>query len=332
MSRVLLLVLLAAAPLAAQQPAIGYIDVYGARASRADAVRAAAGISAGDSVTAMLASAVRARLLALPGVRDAQVAVVCCENERSIVYLGVVERDAPAFTFAAAPVGEIRLPVNIVQDADAFMRALLDAVTQGQAEEDDSLGHSLLRYAPAREVQQRFINYAAGNVARLRIVLHESADAQHRAIAAQVIAYAFNKAAIIPDLIEALRDPDSNVRNNALRALAVMAAYNQKHAESMLRIPYQPFLDLMGSPYWTDRNKASLVLMSLTSGRDPLLLHQVRTRIFAELAEMAQWQVPGHALPAAVILGRLAGLPEEEIMPAFQRDRAALIEAARGAP
>lgn len=332
MSRALLLVLLAATPLAAQQPAIGYIDVYGARTRSADAVRAAAGLSAGDSVTAMLTSAVRARLLALPGLRDAQVAVVCCENSQSIVYLGVVERDAPAFSFGAAPTGEIRLPVNIVRDADAFMRALQEAVTQGQVEEDDSLGHALMRYAPAREVQQRFISYAAGNVARLRMVLHESADAQQRAIAAQVIAYAFNKVAIIPDLIAALRDPDGNVRNNALRALAVMAAYNQKHAESMLRIPYQPLLALMGSPYWTDRNKASLVLMSLTFGRDPLMLHQVRLQIFAELAEMAQWQVPGHALPAAFILGRLAGLPEDEIMPAFQQDRAALIEAARAPP
>lgn len=219
-----------------------------------------------------------------------------------------------------------------MQDAAAFLRALQEAVLQGQAAETDSSGHALMAYAPAREVQQRFINYAAGNIARLRDVLHNSADARHRAIAAQVIAYAFNKAAIIPDLVTALRDPDEEVRNHAMRALGVMAAYHQQHAESMLRIPYEPFIAMMSSPVWTDRNKASLVLMSLTASRDPMMLHQLRSRAFAELAEMAHWQVLGHAFPAALVLGRIAGLPEEEIMPAFQKDRAGLIEAARGTP
>jgi hypothetical protein len=332
MKRLLLALLWVSAPLAAQQPPVGYIDTYGARTLTADQLRAAAGISIGDSVTARLETAARAGLLALPNVRAAHVAAVCCENGRSIVYLGVIERSAPAFTFAAAPAGEIRLPGNIVQVADAFERALQDAVLQGQAEESDSLGHSLMQYPPARELQQHFANYAAGNVARLRDVLQNSADARHRAIAAHVIAYAFNKVAIVADLIGALRDPDEAVRNNAMRALGVMAAYNQKHAESMLRIPYEPFLTMLSSPVWTDRNKAALVLMSLTGSREPMMLHQLRSRAFAELVEMAQWQASGHALPAALILGRMAGLPDDEILPAFQKDRAALIEAARGTP
>jgi hypothetical protein len=330
--RLLLAVLCASSPLAAQQPAIGYIDTYGTRVLTPDQLRAAAGVSIGDSVTARLEAAARAGLLGLPNVRAAQVAVVCCENGRSIIYLGVVERSAPAFTYAAAPAGDIRLPGNVVQDAAAFERAVQEAVLQGQAEEADSLAHSLLAYPPARELQLRFGNYAAGNVPRLRDVLQNSADARHRAIAAMVIAYAFNKAAIIPDLIAALRDPEPDVRNNAMRALGVMAAYNQKHAESMLRIPYQPLLSMLSSPVWTDRNKAAYVLMSLTASREPMMLHQLRSRAFAELAEMAQWQAFGHALPAALILGRMAGLPDEEIVPAFQKDRAALIEAARGTP
>ena len=326
------LALLVATPLAAQQPVVGYVDVYGARTNAPAAVRAAAGISVGDSVTATLERAARARLLALPGVRAGHVTLVCCENGQSIVYLGIVESAAPAITFAPAPAGDIRLPGNIVQDGAAFVRAQQDAVVKGETLEDDSTGHSLMRYPPAREVQQRFINYAAGNVARLRAVLSGSADAHHRALAAQVIAYAFNKAAVIPDLVEALRDPAENVRNNAARALGVMASYNQAHAESMLRIPYAPFIAMLSSPYWTDRNKASLVLMSLTASRDPMMLHQLRSRAFAELAEMAAWQVPGHALPAAFILGRMAGWPDDEIVKAWEKDRAALIAAARGTP
>jgi hypothetical protein len=189
-----------------------------------------------------------------------------------------------------------------------------------------------MRYPPARAVQQRFINYAAGNVARLRDVVHNSADARQRAIAAQVIAYAYNKSAIVADLVAAMRDPDEDVRNNAMRALGVMAAYNEQHAESMLRIPYEPFIGMLSSPVWTDRNKAAFALMSLAASRDPMMLHQLRTRAFPELAEMARWQTFGHAFPAALILGRIAGIPDGEIMAAFQKDREALIEAARGQP
>ena len=99
------LALLVATPLAAQQPVVGYVDVYGARTNAPAAVRAAAGISVGDSVTATLERAARARLLALPGVRAGHVTLVCCENGQSIVYLGIVESAAPAITFAPAPAG-----------------------------------------------------------------------------------------------------------------------------------------------------------------------------------------------------------------------------------
>ncbi len=48
MKRIALSVLLAAAPAAAQQPPVGYIDVYGARTLTAEQVRAAAGIAVVD--------------------------------------------------------------------------------------------------------------------------------------------------------------------------------------------------------------------------------------------------------------------------------------------
>jgi hypothetical protein len=44
---------------------------------------------------------------------------------------------------------------------------------------------------------------------------------------------------------------------------------------------------------------------------------------------MVRWQAFGHAFPAALILGRMAGIAEDGIMQAFQTDRETLIEAAR---
>ena len=37
-------------------------------------------------------------------------------------------------------------------------------------------------------------------------------------------------------------------------------------------MPYEPFVDLLNSPVWTDRNKSSIALMDISSTRDPRLL------------------------------------------------------------
>jgi hypothetical protein len=41
------------------------------------------------------------------------------------------------------------------------------------------------------------------------------------------------------------------------------------------------------------------------------------------------WQAEGHALPAAFLLGRMGGLPEDAIIDAFRRDPNSLVQAAR---
>ena len=329
MRRIGLALLLCAAPLSAQRPPVGIVDTYGARTLTPERLRETAAIQVGDTVDDRARMDAVARLRALPNVRDAYVEIVCCENGQSIAYLGVLEGGGPVLQFSAAPTGTARLPGNIVRDEAEFVRHLQDAVTQNQAEDSDSAGHSLMQYGPAREVQQRFAQYALGNVAVLRDVLHNSGDAQHRALAAQVIAYAVNKTAVVPDLVAALRDPDPEVRNNATRALAVMAAWAEKRTDVVLRIPHAPFIAMLNSPVWSDRNKAAFVLMSLTSSRDPLMMRELRTQALPALADMVRWQAFGHAFPAALILGRVAGIPEGDIMQTFQKDREVLIEAAR---
>lgn len=221
------------------------------------------------------------------------------------------------------------LPAAIVAAGERFDKALVEAVTSGQAEEDDSLGHALMRYPPARAVQQEFASLALTNLPVLRTVLHESADPEHRARAAQVIAYAVNKYAVIPDLVQAVRDPDPDVRNNAIRALWVMARYAEKHPESGLRVPYEPFVALLDSPHWSDRNKAVLVLMTLSATRNPAMFKELRERSIPALTDMVYWQAEGHALPAGILLGRMGGLPDDAIFQAFKTDRNSLVQAAR---
>lgn len=325
----MLALLVVATPLAAQTPPVGIVDVYGARTLTADQLRRAARIVVGDSVTAKTEIEAEARLRALPNVRAAEVDIVCCDNGRSIAYLGVRERGDSAFAYATPPTADARLPNNIIAAEKEFTVALQQAVVSGDTGESDSLGHSLVNYAPGRAAQERFLAYAAGNVARLRDVLHTASDASQRALAAQVIAYAINKNDVIPDLVRALRDPDAEVRNNATRALAVMAMYNQRNPQAMLRVPYEPFIDLMNSVFWTDRNKASFVLMALATADNVPLLNALRARAFDALVDMIRWESAGHAMPAAIILGRMGGLPDEVIMQSMQGDRNRIVEAAR---
>lgn len=304
---ILLAILLADAPLGAQLPPIGIIDLYGLVQTRPETVRGALGLRIGDSVPASPDAAIRS-LKALPGVESATLNPVCCEEGKTILYVGIVEAGAPTIRWNPAPTGPARLPDSVRALGAAFEEALGEALGQGDAAEDRSVGHALMHFPNARRIQEQFPAIAASNFNQLRTVLHTSAEAGDRALAAQIIAYTRDKQAVVSDLVTASRDPSESVRNNAVRALVVMAS-----AESVtVKVPPEPFVALLQSPVWTDRNKSSLALMELTASRDPGLLAALRPARIA-LVEMARWKSMGHAGAALTILGRMAGLSEQEI-------------------
>lgn len=177
-------------------------------------------------------------------------------------------------------------------------------------------------------MQEHFVTLAAQHLSQLRDVLHNSADSNQRTLAAQVIGYSAEKQAVAPDLVEAMKDPDAGVRNNAMRALWVMARFAQQHPEQHIEIPAQPFIEMLNSIEWTDRNKSSVALDELTRKRDPALLAELRKQAIPSLVEMARWKAPGHAQPTFFILGRLDGLTEKEISNAWDHNREAVISAA----
>lgn len=86
------------------------------------------------------------------------------------------------------------------------MEALGAAVLRGGIQDDHSQGHSLVDDPACRRIQEQFLMFAGSNLDELRRVLREAAD----------------------DLQAATRDPDSTVRNNAVRALGVVAEYARK--------------------------------------------------------------------------------------------------------
>jgi len=114
----------------------------------------------------------------------------------------------------------------------------------------------------------------------------------------------------IDSLVRASLDADDGVRNDAVRALAVLAGAKPNLAQ---RIPPEPFVHLLRSGSWSDHNKASLLLMSLTRSRDPKVLALLRAEALDTLLEMARWRSIGHAEAALSILGRMAGLDEDAL-------------------
>ena len=124
-------------------------------------------------------------------------------------------------------------------------------------------------------------------------------------------------------------DPDESVRNNATRALAVIAQLASGSPELKIRVPAKPFVSLLNSPVWTDRNKASMALMALSTSRDRELIASLREQALPSLIEMARWKSEGHAFAAFALLGRIGGLSEDAIHTLWSRgDREAVIDTA----
>ena len=314
---------------------IGIIDFYGLSKLSADRARTALTVHEGDTIPLAgdgrpaFMAATEARLAALPGIRKARVNVVCCDNGRAIVFVGIEERGAATMSFRAAPKGDARLAADIVKAGDELEKALRLAVQRGDAADDRSQGHALAHDPASRAVQERFVTYANRDLPELRRVLRNSSDAAERALAAEVLGYAADKAAVVDDLVYAMSDPAEGVRNDAMRALLVIAEMTPNDGRRVPRIPPQPFIALLGSPVWSDRNKAAGALETLTRGRDPGSLKAVRRQAVPPLSEMARWKSEGHAQPAFLILGRIAGYSDEAALKLWEKgERETVIKAA----
>jgi HEAT repeats len=289
------------APAAATAPsvlAIGNIDFYGLNRLSTDRLRGALTFKEGDTIAVgerppFLAES-EARLAAIPGVTHARTTIVCCDNGHLIVYVGIEEEGAPVLRFHAVPLGSVRLAGDVVQTGDEL--------SQG-----------------AREVQNRLIGYAKRDLPNLRAVLRDSADAKHRALAAQVLGYVDDKQAVVDDLVYALGDADDGVRNDALRTLLVFAEAPPTHSRLSPRVPYAPFIALLDSPAWTDRNQSSVALAVLSKDHDPDLLAAVRARALTPLVEIARWKSAAHARAGFILLGRAAGFSEQDLSDNWER-------------
>jgi HEAT repeat protein len=119
--------------------------------------------------------------------------------------------------------------------------------------------------------------FAIKNVSQIGAAVRACAREEHRRAASMLLGYANRSADQIAQLVRASNDADSTVRNNAVRALGVLAAPS---AVAAAGIQADALIELLNSGDWTDRNKAGLLFMRLTEGRRPALLAALARQAF----------------------------------------------------
>ena len=313
---VMLTAAVARVPAADRRP-LAAVDFFGYKGLDVAAIRAALPFHEGDLFppanvhSDQLKKQVASTIRQIIGREPTDVAFICCDaRQQYLVYIGLPGASYEALAFDPAPTGRARLPKDAVKLGDALDEALVNAVMRGHATEDDSAGYTLTDDPKARRVQLAFREYALQHEDLLMQVLTSSSDADHRALSAQMLGYARQSDVQIDALVKASLDADGGVRNNATRALEVLATGKPGLATS---IPPGPFIRLLRSGAWLDHNKTSLVLVALTATRDEKLLARLRTEALDSLLEMARWRYIGHAEAALTILGRIAGIDEDAL-------------------
>jgi hypothetical protein len=290
-------------------PAVGIIDFFGLRSVREQEIRQHLPFKEGDRLAREQLVRDGTRIAREIGVAEVTIAYVCCTPDQKVIaYVGVAEkpaRERPSAEFT----GNARLPEEMIQAEEELGRQLLEAIS-AQATEDRSQGHALSSYPPMRAVQEKFLAFARSHGALLAEVLATSADSRHRGVAAMILGYAPDKRAAAAALGRGALDPADGVRNNATRALGVIAEYAVSHPDLGIHIDPQPFVEMLNSMVWTDRNKGVMVLTQLTATREAGLMTLLRVNAREALIDMCRWKDPGHSFQPCQLLRRVEGLPE----------------------
>jgi len=277
----------------AQLPRVGDINFYGLRKMTPDQILAAARLGAGDKLPASRID-LEDRIIGLPDVMDAHVQSLCCEGDRTTLFIGVRERGETEVEFRVPPSGTATLPEELMTRYRKYTGALSRAAVDGAAD------------PVIRRDQEYFRVYAAAHILKLRAELRTGSDPEQRAAAVTVIASSSNKKILVDDLLFALQDADDGVRTNAIRELTGFAAAG-------IRIPPAGLVDLLNSVVLSDRVESTKALLVLTEKQNAAALDAIRERALPSLAEMARWQTRSYALPPFQLIGRVAGLKDADV-------------------
>lgn len=243
---------------------IGFIDFYGSAGLDVNKVRAALPIHEGETFPSLVAlyaprPQIEETVRRVTGRPATEVSIVSPGEDVWLIYIGLSGNSMKSFPYNPAPKGTTRLSataLDIYRQVDA---AFLRAMQRGASGEDRSQGYSLSSDDTALRAKQLTMHeYAAQHENEIHAVLRSSADNEQRRIAAELLGYTNQSRQQIADLVWASHDQDEGVRNNATRALGVLAS---SHPKVAARIPAAGFVEMLNSGKWSDRNKAGSLLL-----------------------------------------------------------------------
>lgn len=257
--------------------------------------------------TASFKRQVQGDVVAVTGKPATDVAVICCNEKGDLsVFVGMEGESAIPLEQRATPTGSDALPAEALALYAKEEKAWQAADTLGSSAEDDSHGYALAKDAATRAVQEQMRAFAVSHADVIVRVLRRSGMVEQRRAAATLLGYADRSPAQVRGLQDGMNDDDDAVRNNAVRALAVMA-----QAGPLPGLNVQQIIGLLYSGVWTDRNKASALLLGLTAKHDAKILKALGDEALPPLIEGTRWQSKAHAFAFAMVLGRVAGISDE---------------------
>jgi hypothetical protein len=298
-----------------QHARVGEIDLFGTAGINVQTIRSALPIQKGDTIPEDQIEGLRDRINRATenavGHKPTDVAILCCDGQGDLtIYIGLGGNNTAIIPLLPAPTGRTCLSKSAIRLYDDVMSAFSQAIQKGNGLEDYSKGYALSNDAVTRSKQLTVHEYAIAHKQSTEQALQFCGKPEHRQVAAWILGYAVKSKRQIAALVSASRDSDELVRNNAMRALWVLAESSLSTASE---IPADNFIEMLNSGLWWDRNKTGLLLARLSSARNPRLLDRLRSEATRSLIEMARWENPGHAYPFIVLLGRIAGLEEARI-------------------
>jgi hypothetical protein len=317
---------------ATQTPRVRDLNFYGLRKVTAEKVLRSGKLRAGEPLPPSKGD-LEDQIAEISGVLRARVEAVCCEGPDALLFIGIEEREGPHVAFHSDPTGPATLPEGLPEAYQQFLATVRRAAQQQKTSGAPALERPLMPDSQAREFEQKFASIAAEHLVELREVLRTGSDPEQRAIAAAVIGYAPKKQDVIDDLQYSMQDPDDGVRSNAIRSLHAIAVFAATDRSLGIRIAPTWPIELLNSIVLSDRLQAADLLVTLTDTANRAALDQMRTRALPALVEMARWETLSYALRPFLLVGRIAGLNEQEIQERWSKgEREAVIAKALQPP
>lgn len=230
--------------------------------------------------------------------------------------------DKDRMAFAPAPQQDIADPAGLIATWLEYETRAWERLRSGDLEMPDGKGrcrggfHCALGFGhpTLTPAEDRFIAEVPAHLSELRKVLVHSADAEQRAAAAYLLAYASDRKQVIASVLPAIRDPNALVRNNVLRVL-VGVQEDAKHA----LLPLDELLAALDFPQTTDRNKAAYAILHTVRIAPEQYRSRVLDAVGEQLLAMAALTQPNNRDPALEILRVLSGTDHGDDIAAWRR-------------